>query len=80
MTRPPATSRIEKLLASMHYSSRAVIARTARSGVIALDGVALRDATVRVADIHRRTSKEVIDSQNRSSCFMVESLQLPAVK
>ncbi len=50
MTRP-ATSRIDKLLASMRYSSRAVIARTARSGVIMLDGVALRDATGRKADL-----------------------------
>lgn len=45
----PQTSRIDKLLANMGYGSRADIARLAKMGALVLDGVALRDATARIA-------------------------------
>jgi 16S rRNA pseudouridine516 synthase len=45
----PATSRIDKLLASMGYGSRTEIARLAKVGGIMLDGARLTDATRRIS-------------------------------
>ncbi len=45
----PATSRIDKLLASMGYGSRMEIARLAKVGGITLDGARLTDATRRIS-------------------------------
>ena len=44
--------RLDKLLASMGYGSRADIAALARAGRIALDHIKLRDATQRLAHAH----------------------------
>lgn len=44
-----ATSRLDKLLASMGYGSRSEMARLAKAGGIMLDGVALEDVSARLA-------------------------------
>jgi len=43
-----ATIRVDKLLSSMGYGSRAETARMAKAGAITLDGVKLRDVTRRI--------------------------------
>ena len=48
MSKKPTTSRVDKLLSSMGYGSRAAMARMARAGGIMLDGEDLTDVTRRI--------------------------------
>ena len=48
MSKKPTTSRVDKLLSSMGYGSRAEMARMARAGGIMLDGEDLTDVTRRI--------------------------------
>jgi 16S rRNA pseudouridine516 synthase len=48
MSKKPTTSRVDKLLSSMGYGSRAEMARMAKAGGIMLDGQDLTDVTKRI--------------------------------
>lgn len=62
MAKPPS-SRIDKLLASMGYGSRSEMARMAKAGGIALDGVELADASARIAVTPDLPQRLQIDGQ-----------------
>ena len=62
MTKTP-TSRIDKLLSSMGYGSRAEMARMAKAGGITLDGADITDVSQRIALTPDLPARMVIDGE-----------------
>ena len=63
MAKKPTTARVDKLLSSMGYGSRAEMARMAKAGGIMLDGQDLTDVTKRIPITPDLTTRMEIDGE-----------------
>ena len=62
------TSRVDRLLGSMGYGSRAEMARMAKAGGIVLDGADLTDVSKRIPVTPELTQRMEIDGDRWTPC------------